>query len=29
LIGSSETRFVARDGADPWVLTPRTYGAGR
>ncbi len=29
LIGSSETRFVARDGAAPWLLTPRTYGAGR
>jgi precorrin-3B C17-methyltransferase len=29
LIGSSETRFVAREGAAPWLLTPRTYGAGR
>jgi precorrin-3B C17-methyltransferase len=29
LIGSSETRFVARSGARPWLLTPRTYGAGR
>jgi precorrin-3B C17-methyltransferase len=29
LIGSSETRFVARPGAEPWLLTPRTYGVGR
>jgi precorrin-3B C17-methyltransferase len=29
LIGSSETRFVEREGAAPWLLTPRTYGAGR
>ncbi|MGO9356446.1 MAG: precorrin-3B C(17)-methyltransferase [Xanthobacteraceae bacterium] len=29
LIGSSETRFIARDGAAPWLLTPRSYGAGR
>ena len=29
LIGSSETRFIARGAAPPWVLTPRTYGAGR
>jgi precorrin-3B C17-methyltransferase / cobalt-factor III methyltransferase len=29
LIGSSETRFVTRAGAAPWLLTPRTYGAGR
>jgi precorrin-3B C17-methyltransferase len=29
LIGSSETRFVARDGAAPWLLTPRSYGTGR
>jgi len=29
LIGSSETRFVARDGGASWLLTPRTYGAGR
>jgi precorrin-3B C17-methyltransferase len=29
LIGSSETRFVPRAGAAPWLLTPRTYGAGR
>jgi precorrin-3B C17-methyltransferase len=29
LIGSSETRFVARPKGDPWLLTPRSYGAGR
>ncbi|WP_294536249.1 precorrin-3B C(17)-methyltransferase [uncultured Rhodoblastus sp.] len=29
LIGSSETRFIARPNSDPWLLTPRTYGAGR
>jgi precorrin-3B C17-methyltransferase len=29
LIGSSETRFIARPDGDPWLLTPRTYGAGR
>ena len=29
LIGSSETRFIARPGRAPWLLTPRTYGAGR
>jgi precorrin-3B C17-methyltransferase len=29
LIGSSETRFVERPGRAPWLLTPRTYGAGR
>ena len=29
LIGSSETRFIARPGAEPWLLTPRTYGARR
>jgi precorrin-3B C17-methyltransferase len=29
LIGSSETRFIARPGGAPWLLTPRTYGAGR
>jgi precorrin-3B C17-methyltransferase len=29
LIGSSETRFIARGEARPWLLTPRTYGAGR
>jgi precorrin-3B C17-methyltransferase len=29
LIGSSETRFIERPGATPWLLTPRSYGAGR
>ena len=29
LIGSSETRFIERPGAAPWLLTPRTYGAGQ
>jgi precorrin-3B C17-methyltransferase len=29
LIGSSETRFIARPDGEPWLLTPRTYGAGR
>jgi precorrin-3B C17-methyltransferase len=29
LIGSSETRFIERAGGSPWMLTPRTYGAGR
>jgi precorrin-3B C17-methyltransferase len=29
LIGSSETRFVARGAARPWLLTPRSYGAMR
>ncbi len=29
IIGSSETRFVVRDGAQPWMLTPRAYGACR
>ena len=29
LIGSSETRFVERQGKAPWLMTPRTYGAGR
>jgi precorrin-3B C17-methyltransferase len=29
LIGSSETRFVERPGGPPWLLTPRSYGAGR
>ena len=30
LIGSSETRFIARpDGLAPWIYTPRHYGAGR
>lgn len=29
IIGSSETRFIPRDGARAWMLTPRAYGAGR
>jgi precorrin-3B C17-methyltransferase / cobalt-factor III methyltransferase len=29
VIGSSETRFIARDGARPWMVTPRSYGARR
>jgi precorrin-3B C17-methyltransferase len=29
VIGSSETRFVLRDGVRPWMLTPRTYGVCR
>ncbi len=29
LIGSSETRFISRDGAWTWMLTPRAYGACR
>jgi precorrin-3B C17-methyltransferase len=29
IIGSSETRFIARDGARAWMLTPRAYGACR
>ncbi len=29
MIGSSETRFIERPGKSPWLLTPRTYGAGR
>jgi precorrin-3B C17-methyltransferase len=29
LIGSSETRFIERPGRPAWLLTPRTYGAGR
>jgi precorrin-3B C17-methyltransferase len=29
VIGSSETRFIARDGARPWMLTPRGYGVCR
>jgi precorrin-3B C17-methyltransferase len=29
LVGSSETRFIARGAARPWLLTPRSYGAGR
>jgi precorrin-3B C17-methyltransferase len=29
LIGSSETRFIARPSGESWLLTPRSYGAGR
>jgi precorrin-3B C17-methyltransferase len=29
VIGSSETRFIARDVARPWMVTPRSYGARR
>jgi precorrin-3B C17-methyltransferase len=29
VIGSSETRFIARDGAWVWMVTPRAYGACR
>ena len=29
VVGSSETRFIARDGAREWMLTPRAYGARR
>jgi precorrin-3B C17-methyltransferase / cobalt-factor III methyltransferase len=29
VIGSSETRLIARDGARPWMLTPRAYGIPR
>jgi precorrin-3B C17-methyltransferase len=29
VIGSSETRFIARDGGRPWMVTPRAYGASR
>jgi len=29
IIGSSETRFIARNGARPWMLTPRSYEASR
>jgi precorrin-3B C17-methyltransferase len=29
LIGSSETRLIARGEARPWLLTPRSYGAAR
>ena len=28
-IGSSETRFVSRGAARPWLLTPRSYGGAR
>jgi precorrin-3B C17-methyltransferase len=29
VVGSSETRFIVRDGAPPWMVTPRSYGARR
>jgi len=29
VVGSSETRFIARNGARPWMTTPRAYGGGR
>ncbi len=29
IVGSSETRFIARDGGRPWMLTPRSYGLPR
>jgi precorrin-3B methylase len=29
VIGSSETRFILRDGVRHWMLTPRTYGVCR
>ena len=29
IVGSSETRLIVRDGARPWMLTPRSYGAAR
>jgi precorrin-3B C17-methyltransferase len=29
MIGSSETRFVKRDGERQWMVTPRAYGTGR
>jgi precorrin-3B C17-methyltransferase len=29
LIGSSETRLIARGDDRPWLYTPRSYGAGR
>ena len=29
VIGSSETRLIPRDGARPWMLTPRAYGVPR
>ena len=30
IVGSSETRLIARAGAaPPWMLTPRSYGAAR
>jgi len=29
MIGSSETRYVARESGPPWMLTPRSYGVAR
>jgi precorrin-3B C17-methyltransferase len=29
VVGSSETRFIARDGARAWMVTPRSYGSAR
>lgn len=29
VIGSSETRYITRDGERPWMVTPRAYRAGR
>ena len=29
VIGSSETRFIARDGATAWMVTPRASGGRR
>ena len=29
VVGSSETHFIAREGARPWMVTPRSYGARR
>jgi precorrin-3B C17-methyltransferase len=29
MIGSSESRYVERASGAPWLLTPRSYGAGR
>jgi len=29
VVGSSETRFIARNGARRWMATPRAYGGGR
>ena len=29
VVGSSETRFIARDGGRAWMVTPRSYGGGR
>jgi precorrin-3B C17-methyltransferase / cobalt-factor III methyltransferase len=29
IVGSSQTRWVARDDGRAWMLTPRSYGAGR